>query len=162
MERTCLVLDTTNGWMIVGLFRETIDGKKMSLQKEICLRTKREASTRLAPTIQNLLQILQENGLEKPDWIICAIGPGSFTGCRIGVGTARNLAQLWDIPVLGLDSLAYYCYHYVELLKKKRILAYPRISATLNQSNNPKKSKKKSKKSPSGSMENNAGFMLVA
>lgn len=35
-----------------------------------------------------------------------AIGPGSFTGTRLGVTVARTLGQSLDIPVAGISSLA--------------------------------------------------------
>ena len=39
-------------------------------------------------------------------WIAVAIGPGGFTGTRIGVVAARTLAQQLDIPLFGISSLA--------------------------------------------------------
>lgn len=42
--------------------------------------------------------------------IAVSLGPGSFTGLRIGVAAAKTLAQVWKLPVLGvgtLEALAY-------------------------------------------------------
>jgi len=39
-------------------------------------------------------------------FIAAAKGPGGFTGTRIGVVTARTLAQQLDIPLFGISSLA--------------------------------------------------------
>ncbi|MBP8081887.1 MAG: tRNA (adenosine(37)-N6)-threonylcarbamoyltransferase complex dimerization subunit type 1 TsaB [Spirochaetes bacterium] len=36
--------------------------------------------------------------------LICGIGPGSFTGIRIAVSTARMLSQILNIPVMGIPS----------------------------------------------------------
>jgi tRNA threonylcarbamoyladenosine biosynthesis protein TsaB len=40
------------------------------------------------------------------DRIVCGVGPGSFTGIRIGLAVARGLALAIDLPVAGVSTLA--------------------------------------------------------
>lgn len=54
----------------------------------------------LAPMIADML------GGHVPASIVVGIGPGSFTGLRIGIACAHGLAIGWDIPVTGMSSLA--------------------------------------------------------
>ena len=63
------------------------------------------SSIDLVPAIKKLLE---DAGLKKPDSIAVTAGPGSFTGTRIGVSTARNLGMLWNIPVQPFYSLQFY------------------------------------------------------
>ena len=41
-----------------------------------------------------------------PGRILVGVGPGSFTGLRIGIACAHGMAIGWDIPLQGMDSLA--------------------------------------------------------
>ena len=43
--------------------------------------------------------------LDDLETVVCGLGPGTFTGLRIGVATARALAQAAGLPVAGVPSL---------------------------------------------------------
>lgn len=100
MNDCCLVLDATNRWVLCGI--GGADGWHART-----MLAPGEASARLAPMIA---EVMAESGRRRPDWIVAARGPGSFTGARLTVSMARDLAQLWDLPVLGVESLVFYAY----------------------------------------------------
>jgi tRNA threonylcarbamoyladenosine biosynthesis protein TsaB len=45
-------------------------------------------------------------GWERVDLIAVGIGPGSYTGLRVGIATARGIAQALSKPIAGVCSLA--------------------------------------------------------
>ena len=45
-------------------------------------------------------------GWDEIGLIAVGVGPGTFTGLRIGIATARGLAQARDLPLAAVDSLA--------------------------------------------------------
>ena len=66
-------------------------------------------SQQLVPMIQSLLGLLGLKA-EQIDLYAASIGPGSFTGLRIGIVTVKGMAYAQKKPVCGiptLDALAY-------------------------------------------------------
>lgn len=71
---------------------------------ELTVQTRKTHSERLMPIIQ---QLLEDANLTPRDLggIAVSIGPGSFTGLRIGMTTAKSMAYALDIPVVGIPTL---------------------------------------------------------
>jgi tRNA threonylcarbamoyladenosine biosynthesis protein TsaB len=40
-----------------------------------------------------------------PDVIACGVGPGPYTGLRVGIAFAQGLSAAWSVPVVGVCSL---------------------------------------------------------
>lgn len=83
--------------------------------------TGRTHSENLMPMIQNTFD---KTGLTLKDieLIVCDIGPGSFTGIRIGVATAKAFLDSLQIPCIGVSSLEVLAYNIVkESIKTKYI-----------------------------------------
>lgn len=53
-----------------------------------------------------LLEVMDPQDWQDLGFLAVAIGPGSFTGTRLGVVTARTLAQQLDLPLVGVSSFA--------------------------------------------------------
>ncbi|MBT4879626.1 MAG: tRNA (adenosine(37)-N6)-threonylcarbamoyltransferase complex dimerization subunit type 1 TsaB [Alphaproteobacteria bacterium] len=92
-----LAFDTTCKALSVALIR---DGKVIAEHFE---SRERGHAAHLLPSIISLLE--QENlyfkDLKK---IVTTVGPGSFTGIRIGISTGRALALAGNIPLVGVTT----------------------------------------------------------
>jgi len=76
---------------------------------QACSHTGLNHSVTLMPMIDHLLKTANQpvSGISH---IALSVGPGSFTGLRIGGATAKGLAQVHNIPIIEvptLDALAY-------------------------------------------------------
>lgn len=62
-------------------------------------------SARLVPAIRAMLA---EEGMDAAtlDAVVVTNGPGSFTGIRVGVSTAKGFAEALSIPILAVSRLA--------------------------------------------------------
>lgn len=68
------------------------------------LNIEKNHSEKLLPQIDGLLAD-SDISCEALDLIAVSIGPGSFTGLRIGLSTAKGLAYGWDLPIQGVNTL---------------------------------------------------------
>ncbi len=59
-----------------------------------------------AETVVAVIAALVGDRGARVDGIVVDVGPGSFTGVRIGVAAARGLGLAWRVPVTGVGSLA--------------------------------------------------------
>jgi tRNA threonylcarbamoyladenosine biosynthesis protein TsaB len=92
-----LVFDTSSEALAVGI---TAGGERW----EYIVETGFKHSQALMPAIDRCLSL---TGLSKTDLelVACASGPGSFTGLRIGIATAKGLSLALGIPWIGVPTL---------------------------------------------------------
>ncbi|HEX6594895.1 MAG TPA: tRNA (adenosine(37)-N6)-threonylcarbamoyltransferase complex dimerization subunit type 1 TsaB [Bacillota bacterium] len=93
-----LAMDTSTHTLGVAVMKnERIIG-------EIVTDLKKNHSIRLMPAIAALMK---ETNIvpEQLDKIVVAKGPGSYTGVRIGLTTAKTMAWALNIPIVGVSSL---------------------------------------------------------
>jgi len=65
---------------------------------------KKKHSSILLSAIKDLLKTMDLK-MEKINGIAVSIGPGSFTGLRIGLGVAKGLSYACSLPLLGIPTL---------------------------------------------------------
>lgn len=76
---------------------------------ELNWRTRQNHSVELMPNLERLLQLAS---LKVTDIsaVIVGRGPGSYSGLRVGVGSAKGLAFALGIPLVGVSTLAQAAY----------------------------------------------------
>lgn len=74
-------------------------GNDKEIRSELIVQAGLTHSEQLVPHIE---AVLTTGKVKKSDitGIAVTIGPGSFTGLRIGLGTAKALAYAWNVPVV--------------------------------------------------------------
>ena len=72
---------------------------------QFTLSDEARSASLLAPGIQSALQQAQWQATDL-DRIAVTVGPGSFTGLRVGVTTAKTLAYALGTDVIGVNTLA--------------------------------------------------------
>lgn len=99
----CIETATTNCSVALA-----VDGKTVALKEKNT--SKYSHAEKLHVFIDH---IFKESGIlrEEIDAIAVSIGPGSYTGLRIGVSAAKGLAFSMDIPVIALNTLEILAQH---------------------------------------------------
>ena len=90
-------LDTATATMGLALQDESFYAQKLVEQKQ----------TRAETLLPHLQELLQEHALDfsSVDVIAVSLGPGSFTGLRIGLTVAKTLAQCTEKKLVGISTL---------------------------------------------------------
>lgn len=95
-----LILAIDNSTMYGNVALTSPDG----LLAEHSLLSRLTHSKRLLASLENMLQ---ENELDwhQLDALAVCLGPGSFTGLRIGLATIKGIAMATGLPLIGISSL---------------------------------------------------------
>ena len=93
-----LYLDTTSNFLYTGV----VDNNYLICERK--LRFDKDLSTMALTT---MVTMLEEKNIKPSDIdkIILVNGPGSFTGCRIGITIAKTFAWSLNIPITTISSL---------------------------------------------------------
>ena len=95
-----LVLGIETATLVAGV--ALINNEKVF--SEHFINNRKTHSQNLMPMIK---EVLTEGGISPQELggIAVSVGPGSFTGLRIGMATAKALAQALNLPIVGVPTL---------------------------------------------------------
>ena len=95
-----LAIDTSCGACSVAVY----DGEARELLASESLLMTRGHAEALAPMVQRVVGQVA-GGFASIGRIVVCIGPGSFTGIRVGLAMARAMALTLEVPVIGVSTL---------------------------------------------------------
>ena len=102
--RYVLAFDTANEIIAIGLGVLHASSRMIELKASLEAEARRASNTQLLPRID---AALAEHGVAREDIACVAVGrgPGSFTGVRIAMATAKGIASALEVPLVGVSSL---------------------------------------------------------
>ena len=102
--RYVLAFDTANEIIAIGLGVLHVSSRMIELTASVEAEARRASNTQLLPRID---AALAEHGVAREDIACVAVGrgPGSFTGVRIAMATAKGIASALEVPLVGVSSL---------------------------------------------------------
>ena len=102
--RYVLAFDTANEIIAIGLGALRASSRTVDLVASVEVEARRASNTQLLPRID---EALTAHGVARED-IACVTvgrGPGSFTGVRIAMATAKGIASALEVGLVGVSSL---------------------------------------------------------
>ena len=105
-----LTIDTASEMASVALSREG------ALEAELTWRCPRNHSAELLPAVQYLMQRAGVDKSELTAVFVC-IGPGSYTGLRVGIASAKGLAFALGLPIVGVGRLEADAYQHADFAR---------------------------------------------
>ena len=93
-----IAIDTSTRQMGVALF----DG--VQILSEMTWQSQQYHTVELAPTVAALME-RAEISMSELDVVAVALGPGSFTGLRIGISLAKGMALAGRLAIVGIPTL---------------------------------------------------------
>ena len=102
--RYVFAFDTANKIIAIGLGVLHASSRMIELTASVEAEARRASNTQLLPRID---AALAEHGVAREDIACVAVGrgPGSFTGVRIAMATAKGIASALEVPLVGVSSL---------------------------------------------------------
>lgn len=79
-------------------------GNENTIIKELSINDAKTHSENLMPLIDKLLKTTNYS-LKDINYLACDVGPGSFTGIRIGIATIKAISEVHNIPIVPISSL---------------------------------------------------------
>lgn len=102
-----LALDTSTETASVALYK-----RDEGVLAEETWHSGRQQTVQLLPNIQRLMTLLDAN-TKAIEGVAVATGPGSFSGVRVALSTAKSLAYSLEVPLWGIPTLDILAYSHV-------------------------------------------------
>ena len=102
--RYVVAFDTANEVISIGVGALHPESKTIESVASVEVRAHRASNTQLLPHVDELLA---EHGIARGDiaCVACGRGPGSFTGVRIAMATAKGVASALGVGLVGFSTL---------------------------------------------------------
>jgi tRNA threonylcarbamoyladenosine biosynthesis protein TsaB len=123
MPPTLLFLETATEVCSVALSQED------KIAASVCLNMGNSHTEHLFPFIEKVLEE-SKCTISEIDGVVLSIGPGSYTGLRIGASAAKGICYALNIPLIGVSTLQSIVFGAINIQKEEQKILYcPMIDA---------------------------------